>query len=244
MPSISEQLAIQRFAEELEDQPPQDILRWGVERYGPGVALATGFGQQSVAQIHMLYDMKLLDRVEVFYLETDLLFDETHDTRKALEAKYGFASTAVRPRLSLNEQAEEFGAALWENDPAACCRIRKVEPLRDFLAGRSAWITGLRRSGSQTRASVPVVMWDEVNLQPKINPMACMDAESIAGYIQAYDIPYNKLRDQGYRSIGCTPCTRPVEDGEDERAGRWANHQGKTECGIHVDGKLIKDQND
>lgn len=243
MASLSEQRVLHEMAERLETAPPQDILRWAVDRYAPDIVLATGFGLQSVAQIHMLHDIGLLNQVEVFYLETDVLFDETHDTRLRLEAKYGFAATAVRPTVSLKQQADEFGPALWDTDPSACCRIRKVEPLRKFLAGRGAWITGLRRSGSQTRSAVPVVMWDEVGQLPKINPMACMDSDTVMGYIKAYDIPYNTLRDQGYRSIGCTHCTLPVEEGQDERAGRWSKH-GKTECGIHVDGKTVQEKTD
>lgn len=242
MPSLAEQRALREAAEELETQPPQHILRWAVERYAPSVVLASGFGLQSVTQVQMLHELGLLSRVEVFYLETDLLFEETHQTRRKLEEKYGFQCTAVRPTLTVAGQDAEMGPELWDRNPSACCRVRKVEPLRRFLRGQAAWITGLRRSSSRTRAAVPVIMWDETHQLVKVNPMACMDEASLVGYINAHGIPYNAMRDRGYRSVGCTHCTRPVADGEDERAGRWSG-KSKTECGIHVDGQAVPLEN-
>ncbi|MHB1157778.1 MAG: phosphoadenylyl-sulfate reductase [Phycisphaerales bacterium] len=246
---------LERAAVELESAPPQEILRWGVERYRPrprklgealpgaGVALACSFGMQSVVCIDMLWRMKLLKDVEVFYLDTGVLFDETHQTRMKIQERYDFEAVRVAADMTWEEQRAKFGGELFERGPEGinqCCHIRKVVPMKNHLAGKAAWITGMRRHHSQTRAQVPVVMWDHANGMAKINPVATMDSATLWGYIKANGVPYNPLYDQGYKSIGCnTPvCTRPVKEGEDERAGRWGGV--KTECGIHVDGKVIR----
>lgn len=226
-------------ARKLEDAPPENVLRWAVEFFGQGISLASGFGLQSVVQIHMLHELALLDAVEVFYLNTGLLFEETLETCRRLESRYHFRAVPVHPAYSLDEQAVEYGDRLWETDPAACCRIRKVEPLRKYLKSRKAWITGLRRTQSAIRQRVPVVMWDEAHQLVKINPMASTDETELLAYIQQHGVPYNPLFDRGYRSIGCTHCTRAVRQGEHERAGRWSD-RGKLECGIHVDGNVIR----
>lgn len=236
--SREEQRVLAETAERLALAPPQDILRWAVERYAPRIVLASGFGVQSIAQIHMLHEMKLLGQVTVFYLETSLLFAETHQTRQKLEKLYNFKSTPVTSDMTLDAQAEEFGPELWKTDPTLCCRIRKVEPLRQYLNDKAAWITGLRRSQSATRASIAVTQWDDTNRMAKVNPMATLDEETILSYLAVHEVPYSPLRDQGYRSVGCMPCTQKVSEGADERSGRWAGH-GKTECGIHLDGKTV-----
>lgn len=240
MPSLlSEQRVLSEMATRLEGRRPEEILQWSVARYAPQIVMATGFGPQSIAQLHMLYDLHLLHQVRVFYLDTGLLFSQTHETRWRLEEQFGFLAEAVTPGLSVEEQDAEYGPELWSRDPTSCCRMRKVEPLRGRLRGERAWLTGLRRSQSATRSAVPVVMWDEVNGLAKINPMAAMDEEAIWKYLMQHKLPYNPLRDQGYRSIGCIHCTRPISDDADERAGRWTG-KAKTECGIHLDGNVIQ----
>jgi phosphoadenosine phosphosulfate reductase len=231
---------IDAAAERLEGAPPQEILRWAVQRYRPGIALACSFGMQSVAIIDMLAQLELLQDVEVFYLDTGVLFEQTHRTRLRIQERYGFQAVRVAPELSWAEQQKKFGGHLYERGPEGiheCCRIRKVEPLRKHLAGKSAWITGMRRSHGKTREEVPVVLWDSVNELVKVNPVAMLDDATLWGYIKANDVPYNPLYDQGYASIGCnTPvCTRPGAG----RSGRWAG-SGKVECGIHIDGKAVR----
>jgi len=238
-----ERRVAEEAAERLESAAPQDVLRWAVERYRPRISLACSFGMQSVVLIDMLHKADLLDDVEVFYLDTGVLFNETHQTRLRVQDRYGFEAVRVAPELTWKQQQEKFGGHLYERGAEGinqCCYIRKVEPMRRYLADRDAWITGMRRTHSKTRAEVPIVMWDEANELVKVNPVAAFDSETLWGYIRANDVPYNPLYDQGYKSIGCnTPvCTRPVRDGEDERAGRWGGM--KTECGIHVDGKVVK----
>ncbi|MDH3583837.1 MAG: phosphoadenylyl-sulfate reductase [Phycisphaerae bacterium] len=231
-------------AERLESAPPQDILRWFVDRFGPEVSLACSFGMQSVAMLDMLDRINLAKTIEVFYLDTGVLFPETHQTRLRVQERYGFRAHRVAPELSWEDQQAKFDGHLYERGPAGveqCCRIRKVEPLRQYLVDRAAWITGLRRGHGHTRQDVPVVLYDAVNQMPKANPLAATDDAAIWGYIKAHDVPFNPLYDQGYPSIGCnTPvCTRPVAEGEDGRAGRWSG-MSKTECGIHLDGNAIQ----
>ncbi len=227
----------------LDDAPPQQTLQWAVETHRPSLALACSFGMQSVVMIDMLHQLGLLDGVEVFYLDTGVLFDETHLTRIRVQERYGFQAVRVEPQLTWTGQQIKYDGDLYRRGPEGineCCRIRKVEPLRRHLADKTAWITGMRRSHGNTRQKLPVVLWDQVNQLVKINPLAGFETQTLWGYIKANDVPYNPLYDQGYKSIGCnTPiCTRPVGPHEDERAGRWVG-LAKTECGIHVDGRVV-----
>ncbi len=238
----AEQAVLAAASERLETAPPQEILAWAVERYGPRITLACSFGMQSVVILHMLHDLGLLDQVEVFYLDTGVLFNETHQTRLRIQNKYHFEATRVAPKLTWHQQQNKYDGHLYERGPegiSACCYIRKVEPMRRYLAesGHQAWITGMRRSHSSNRKVVPVALWDQVNGLAKINPAAAMDDPTLWGYIKANEVPYNPLYDQGYSSIGCnTPVCTVRGEG---RGGRWAG-TGKTECGIHVDGAIIK----
>ncbi len=231
-------------AGQLDEAPPQDILRWVLDHHPGTTSLACSFGMQSVVLLHMLHEMNRLDEVEVFYLDTGVLFQETHQTRLRIQAKYSFQAVRVAPELTWEEQQAKYGGHLYERGADGvnqCCAIRKVEPMRNYLADRGAWITGMRRRHNDTRNRLPVVLWDQANNLVKVNPVAALDDATLWGYIKANDVPYNPLYDQGYGSIGCnTPvCTRPIKPGEDPRAGRWAG-MGKTECGIHVDGRSVR----
>ena len=139
----------------------------------------------------------------------------------------------VRPRQSVAEQDARHGSALHDRDPAACCALRKVEPLAEQLAGYDAWMSGIRREESLTRASTPVVAWDARHQMVKINPLVAWSGDQLMDYVREHDVPTNPLLDDGFPSIGCAPCTRRVVPGEDARAGRWAGLT-KTECGIHT----------
>lgn len=138
----------------------------------------------------------------------------------------------VSTDLSLEEQTEQYDDELWKKDPDTCCHIRKVLPLRNFLSDKKAWISGVRRSQSETRKQTQTVEWDPENEVIKINPLATWTSEDVWDYIHINELPYNPLHDEGYPSIGCIPCTQPVHNGEDERAGRWRGSD-KMECGIH-----------
>ena len=215
---------------EFEKARPETILRWALEEFGSEVALATGFGAEGCVLVSMLAD---IDRgARIFYLETDLLFPQTYALRDQLEARYGVHFEQRKTSLSLAEQAQRFGERLWERRPDECCRLRKIEPLREMLSGLRAWITGIRRDQSVTRAAANLVERDAQFGLIKINPLASWSAADLKNFIAEHDVPYNPLLDQGYGSIGCIPCTTPVQIGEDARAGRWRG-TSKTECGIH-----------
>jgi phosphoadenosine phosphosulfate reductase len=183
----------------------------------------------------VLLDMMLgIDRsVEVFYLDTDFLFPETYRLRDAAAAKYDFQPAGYMSLLTPSEQAAKHGEALWSRDPDACCEIRKVEPNRRALEGKTAWISGIRRDQTKQRAEVDIVEWDDKFHLVKLNPLAAWTESQVWTYILDNGVPYNELHDRGYPSIGCTHCTKPVAPGEDPRSGRWQGFD-KTECGLHV----------
>jgi phosphoadenosine phosphosulfate reductase len=209
------------------------LLGWAAAEFGDRLCLTCSWQRQSSALVHMVNDLSL--DVDVVELDTLVLFDETYTTRDRLVERYGLQLKSFRPVDPIDR--------LWETDPDRCCAIRKVEPLERALAGYDAWITGIRREQSPTRANAQKVEWSERYGVWKIQPLVDWDAKRVQAYLTVNEVPYNPLHDQGYPSIGCIHCTRPVEAGEDERAGRWAG-SGKLECGIHGNAPLIKESND
>ncbi|HEY3026448.1 MAG TPA: phosphoadenylyl-sulfate reductase [Pyrinomonadaceae bacterium] len=218
------------ISDEFEEASPEAVLRWAVEEFGLGVALATGFGAEGCVLVAML--SAISPGTRIFYLDTDLLFPETCALRDQLEARYGVHFERRATNLSLGDQAAQYGERLWEREPDLCCSLRKVEPLREMLRGMRAWVTAIRRDQSPSRAKISLVERDEKFGLIKINPLAAWSARDVWNYIAKYDVPYNTLHDQSYPSIGCVPCTTPVQIGEIPRAGRWRG-TGKNECGIH-----------
>src|SRR5690606_38037435 len=165
--------------------------------------------------------------------DTGLLFGETYALADELEQALGITIARVRPGDSPALQAVKHGPNLWERDPDLCCTLRKVQPMLEALHGKRAWMTAVRREQSPTRKGIPVVEWDDKFDLPKFAPLAAESAEAIARYMAQHQVPENPLRQHGYLSIGCLPCTRPVREGEDPRAGRWWRNE-KTECGLHT----------
>lgn len=221
---------LQIMAYRLESKAPQDVLVWAIEQYGSSLVLASSFGAEDVVLTDMLH--KLAPTIPVFYLDTNKHFPETYETRDRLQERYGASFIQVLPVLTLEEQARQHGDRLWERNPNLCCQIRKVEPLQRVLSGYQAWITGIRREQSPTRAGAKKVEWDQKFNLVKFNPLADWTYEQVWEYIHTYDVPYNPLHDNFYPSIGCSVCTRQVMPGEDQRAGRWSGFE-KTECGLH-----------
>ncbi len=217
-------------AAELETARPEAVLRWAVNEFGSDIAMATGFGAEGCVLVAML--SKISRDTRVFYLDTDLLFPETYALRDQLAARYGVRFERRATRLSLGEQAVEHGERLWERQPNLCCQLRKVEPLREVLKGLGAWVTAIRRDQSPERAGIRVIEQDEKYGLIKINPLAAWSAIEVWSYIARNEVPYNPLHNRGYPSLGCVPCTTPVQVGETPRAGRWRGIN-KTECGIH-----------
>ncbi len=213
----------------LRDAEPQEILRAAIGRYGKRVALVSSFGSESAVLLHMAAQID--PNVTVLFLDTGMLFGQTLDYRKQLSAKLGLTDVRdLRPQfqdIALHDQ----NADLWKTDTDACCNIRKVLPLDRALAGYEGWITGRKRFQGGDRLRLQVV--EQGEHQVKFNPLANWSKEQIEAYAAEHDLPAHPLVAFGYPSIGCWPCTNPVEDGQDERAGRWAGSQ-KTECGIHT----------
>lgn len=215
--------------EEFLGKTPQEILQLAFSKID-NIAFACSFGAEDVALVDMI--VKIKPDAKIFYLDTDVLFEETYEVRDRILEKYNANLIKYSPLLSLEEQAEQHGAELWASDPNGCCGIRKVEPLTRALSELDGWITGIRREQAPTRANAGVVEVDEKFGLIKFNPIALWTDKDVWNYITENNVPYNKLHDQGYPSIGCIHCTRAVAPGEDPRAGRWAGFT-KTECGLH-----------
>lgn len=221
---------LQVWAYRMEAKSPQDVLVLAVEHFAGNLVLASSFGAEDVVLIDMLH--KLAPTIPVFYLDTNKHFPETYETRDKLKERYQTKFIQVLPQMTLAEQEKSHGDKLWETDPNLCCQIRKVEPLTRVLSGYDAWITGIRRDQAPTRANAKKVEWDDKFKLVKFNPLADWTMDQVWAYIHANDVPYNPLHDRNYPSIGCSVCTRPVQSGQDPRAGRWTGFD-KTECGLH-----------
>jgi phosphoadenosine phosphosulfate reductase len=221
---------IEALNERFESAEPDDIVGWAVDTFGDGLAVGASFGGPSgMAILHMVARRK--PNVFVFVLDTDYLFEETHETMRKSVPALGLTNVGVfKSKLTHEEQAEQYGAALWMRDPDLCCDLRKVEPNRRALEGRTAWIAGLRRDQSEGRSGVPIVAWNEKFGLVKVNPLANWTEKQTWDYVVKHGVPYNPLLDRGYVSIGCYNCTVPGVQG---RAGRWAGFE-KDECGLHT----------
>ena len=203
-------------------------LRWARNKFGDHLAVASSMGDEVL--VHLA--SRAAPGVDVIFLDTGYHFAETIGTRDAVQATHDVTVRTLLPLMTLDEQAQEHGADLFARDPDRCCAIRKVEPLERGLAEYAAWATGMRREDAPTRADIDVVGWDTKRNMVKLNPLAAWTQVDLDGYIDEHGVLMNPLRQIGYRSIGCAPCTRPVADDEDPRAGRWTG-TGKTECGLH-----------
>jgi phosphoadenosine phosphosulfate reductase len=215
----------------LASDSPEAILAWAVDAFHPRLTMATAFGPEGCCLLHMLAEIE--PHVHVFNLDTGYQFAETLALRERIKERYGIAVEMVRPDLSVPEYEAEHGGPLYKIRPDQCCHDRKIVPLRRAVAGYDAWISAIRRNQTSERAAADIVQWDAKFGLVKVNPLLGWTKKDVWGFIARHHIPYNPLHDQGYPSIGCYPCTRPVRDGEDERAGRWAGTL-KTECGLHV----------
>ena len=217
VPDLAELAAVSR---ELESKPATSAIEWAWDRFGPDVVLAASF--QDCVLISLA--AQVAPGIEVAFLDTGYHFAETLWYVEQVRARFGLNLSMIKPEVPLDDQ--------WLTDPDACCKARKVEPLNRALAGKAAWMSGLRRDEAASRANSPIVSYDVGRGLVKVNPIATWTDLDVAGYIHDHELPVHPLADRGYASIGCWPCTRPVEEGESARAGRWAGTD-KTECGLH-----------
>ena len=221
---------IKQAAQELETASAEDILKWAVEQFQGHLTFATSLGIEDCVVTDMIARHKL--PLDLFTLDTGLLFQETYTLWEQIEQRYGVTIKRVSPAHTVDEQAAHEGPALWGRDPDRCCDLRKMQPLRSMLANYAAWITAIRRDQTPERANAPVVSWDGRFGLIKVNPLVRWTFDEVQAYVRKHDVPYNPLHDQNYPSIGCMPCTSPVMPGEDPRSGRWRGSE-KTECGLH-----------
>jgi phosphoadenosine phosphosulfate reductase len=219
----------ERGAAELDGADALELLAWTDTHFGGNYVVASNM------QDAVLVDLaaKVRPAVDVLFLDTGYHFAETIGTRDAVEAVYDVTVVNVTAEHSVAEQDRLLGKDLFARDPSECCRLRKVTPLRKALQGYSAWVTGIRRVESPTRANAPLISFDEAFGLVKVNPLAAWSDEDMQAYIDAHGVLLNPLVDEGYPSIGCAPCTAKPVNGADPRSGRWQG-LAKTECGLHA----------
>jgi phosphoadenosine phosphosulfate reductase len=205
---------------EFESAPAGKVISWAVERFGSSLTLACSFQDIVLVDLAVQVD----PRIEVLFLDTEAHFPETLAFVEAVRQRYDLNLRTVHPGPE---------AASTPCGAPGCCDLRKVAPLNRALMGRKAWLTGLKRVDAPTRRAAPIVSWDEQRQMVKVNPLATWSDADIAQYEVDHQLLVHPLLSQGYRSIGCAPTTRPVAEGEDPRAGRWAGTD-KVECGLHV----------
>lgn len=222
---------------QFENMGERQVLSWALEKYGERIALASSFGAEDVVLVDML--AKINQTARIFTLDTGRLNQETYDVMDAIRQKYDIKIETFLPNAeSVEMMVQEHGFNLFYDSiekRELCCNVRKTEPLKRALKTVDAWLTGLRREQSITRADVKKVEYDEANNLIKVNPLVEWTEKQVWDYIKENNVPYNALHDRGFPSIGCAPCTRAIESGEDIRAGRWWwETPEQKECGLHV----------
>jgi phosphoadenosine phosphosulfate reductase len=219
------------IADRLDGLSAQEIIRWTVDNFGDRLAVGTSLGAEAIVMMDLV--IKVAPTTPFIFLDTDLHFADTLQLLEAVKERFKpnliVAKTEVSPAL----QAKQHGEGLYFRDPSICCEIRKIAPMRKALQSFDAWMTGMRKDQTEIRAYLRNAEWDGKFGLVKISPLLRWTNDEVWEYIRKHDLPYNRLHDMGYPSIGCAPCTRPVKPGEDPRAGRWAGFD-KSECGLHT----------
>lgn len=221
-----------------ESRSAEAVLRWAVDRFGDRIAIASSFGVEDCVIIDMVTRFA---QPKIFTLDTGRLPEETYDVMDAVRARYGADIEKYAPDpAEVTAMVSEHGFDLFYKSVELrrrCCYVRKVVPLERALANLDAWITGLRRDQEPSRGGIRKVEVDRLHGDRiKVNPLADWTWDRVWAYVRAHDVPYNRLHDRGYSSIGCAPCTRAVAPGQDVRAGRWWwERDAAKECGLHAD---------
>jgi phosphoadenosine phosphosulfate reductase len=228
-PTLDLEDVVESAAAALEGAPTLEVIRWAAATFGDRICLTSSMSD--AALIHLVSKVK--PGIDVLFVDTGYHFAETIGTRDAVEAVYPVNVINVTPSRTVEEQEAALGPRLFGRNPDLCCHLRKVEPLGRALEGYMAWFSGIRRDETASRRDRKVVEWDRKRGMVKVNPILDWSQEDMDNYIEDNGVLVNPLHYDGYPSIGCAPCTRPVAPGEDPRSGRWAG-LGKTECGIHL----------
>lgn len=228
---------LKAFNQQFTTQPAEAVLKWALNEFGSQVSLACSFGAEDVVLVDILCKIDRAPRI--FCLDTGRLHSETYEVMDAVRDRYGISIESYFPQApAVESMVRAKGVNLFYQsieNRKECCGVRKVEPLGRALSGLRAWITGLRSAQAVTRADMPMVEHDAAHGGiAKLNPLIHWSESQVWDYIKTNNVPYNKLHDQGFPSIGCAPCTRAIKPGEDVRAGRWwwesPEHK---ECGLH-----------
>jgi phosphoadenosine phosphosulfate reductase len=206
----------------LESATPHEVVEWAAQTFGDDLVVTASFADPVL--VHIV--SQAAPRTSVVFLDTQYHFAETWWYARQLEQQLDLRLTVVSPLPEITPDN------LWQRNIEGCCFVRKVEPLQRALAGKTGWLTGLRRAEAPTRASAPVASFDPLRNLVKINPLAAFSDDDMSAYIAAHQLPEHPLTAKGYPSIGCWPCTNPVAPGADPRSGRWQGAE-KTECGLH-----------
>jgi phosphoadenosine phosphosulfate reductase len=220
----------------LKGQPASEVIRFFIENYKPRLGFSTSLGAEDQVITQMI--AKTDPGLYIFTLDTGRMFSETYDLLDITQQRYKVKISVFFPDLlAVQEMVNQKGINLFYEsieNRKLCCQVRKIEPLKRALKNIDFWISGLRREQSVTREELSVVEWDGLNKKIKINPLIDWKSQDLWDYINQNNIPYNPLHDKGYPSIGCQPCTRAIESGEDIRAGRWWwENPDMKECGLH-----------
>jgi len=228
---------LEKIKAELNQKSTKEVLEYFLDELHVNIALASSLSIEDQVLTDMLYNIK--KDAKIFTLDTGRLPKETYDLIEKTNNKYKQKIKVYFPQTQEVEAlVNEKGMFSFYNsvvERKECCYIRKIEPLKRALKGLDIWITGLRREQSQTREKMQLIEWDEGNNLLKLNPLIDWNEEDVWAHIKYNNVPYNKLHDKGYPSIGCEPCSRAVEDGADIRSGRWWwEHPESKECGLHV----------
>jgi phosphoadenosine phosphosulfate reductase len=232
-----EKKKIEELNKELLNFSAEDILRYSVEKFKTKICFATSLGAEDQVISSMIYEEKL-EQIDIFTLDTGRMFQESYDVLERTIARYKKNIEVIFPdKKEVEDLVNAKGINLFYQsieNRKACCQIRKTNPLQRKLANYDAWIVGLRREQSITRSDLQIIEWDEMHSMIKINPLYNWTEKEVWERIKSKQIPYNKLHDQGFPSIGCAPCTRAIEKGEDVRSGRWWwELPEQKECGLH-----------
>lgn len=221
---------IQKFSKEFETKTPQEIIEWAVDRYSPYIAMSSSFQTQSMPLLHMV--SQIARDLPVFFIDTGYHFWETLMFREKIATEWGLNMVDLYRSSRWDVFAYQNIRALPAEDPNLCCYLHKVEPMQTALKGYRAWVSGIRRDQTAVRAKANFLELQEDGLL-KINPLLNWTKVDVGNYIKEHNLPQHPLFDQGYRSVGCSPCTIAIGVNDDERAGRWAG-RGKVECGLHT----------
>ncbi len=232
-------LDLEKLNEELESKKPQEMIAWAIQTFAPRFAMTSSFGPESGVLLHMA--SRIDPTLPVLFLETGFHFPETLEYKNQLAKLFGLKNVIdLKADPGRREKLiKDTGGVPYEKNPDLCCQLNKVEPLDAALKGYEAWMSGIRRHQTDFRKSIRILELYEGGFY-KVSPLANMTSRDMWWYLKEHQIPQHPLYEKGYLSIGCWPCTRPIQAGDDERSGRWAG-KSKKECGIHTFQEIKKE---